>query len=79
MTSQTLIEASQLYNNVKKILIQRQVKIAALTLKALAMFKLRILLEIDVPFNEHRLLISETCLQSRIPDYPAVQEGNEST
>ena len=29
------------------------------------------------PLNEHRLPTNETCLQSRIPDYPAVQEGNE--
>ena len=31
------------------------------------------------PLNEHRLPTYETCLQSHIPDYPAVQEGNENS
>ena len=31
------------------------------------------------PLNEHRLPTNETCLHSRIPDYPAVQEGNENS
>ena len=34
--------------------------------------------EIDDPLNEHRLPISETCLQSLIPDYPVIEENNEN-
>ena len=34
--------------------------------------------EIDDPLNEHRLPISEICLQSLIPDYPLIEERNEN-
>ena len=34
--------------------------------------------EIEDPLNEHRLPISETCLQSLIPDYPLIEERNEN-
>ena len=34
--------------------------------------------EIEDPLNEHRSPISETCLQSLIPDYPVIRERNES-
>ena len=30
------------------------------------------------PINEHRYSISETCLQSLIPDYPLIEERNEN-
>ena len=33
--------------------------------------------EIQGPLNEHRLPISETCLQSLILDYPSIEERNE--
>ena len=35
--------------------------------------------ETNYPLNEHRLPINETCLQSRIPDYPALEEINQSS
>ena len=34
--------------------------------------------EIEDPLNEHRSPISETCLQSLIPDYPLIEERNEN-
>ena len=34
--------------------------------------------EIEDPLNEHRLPISETCLQSLVPDYPLLEERSEN-
>ena len=34
--------------------------------------------KMEDPLNEHRLPISETCLQYLIPDYPVIEERNEN-
>ena len=64
----------------KKIQIQIKLKRLNANTESSSYVQIEDLLEdTNDPLNEHRLPTNETCLHSRIPDYPAVQEGNENS